>query len=169
MRDRPIALLRGGHFAAVSVGEAERAQTPVARLGALPFLPADLPQPSPHPFIEPLERQEGIGELKVRRPTDREAVDLTDPPLHRNAPVACGQPPQPVLGSFESLRIDRDPDPAAPVAEEAKPQQGPLQRRGDRRLLAVDAQLQALLDVLADAPKDALPRPLACNVDPTVV
>jgi hypothetical protein len=54
-----------------------------------------------------------------------------------------------VPGSFEGLRSDRHADPAVPVAEELKPQQGPLDRAGDRRLLSVDAQLQALLDVAA--------------------
>ena len=33
-----------------------------------------------------------------------------------------------ILGPFESLRSDRDTDPAVPVAEELKPQQGPLDR-----------------------------------------
>src|SRR6266516_7188962 len=60
VRDCPVALLRGGHFAAVSIGEAERTQALVARFGALPFLQADLPEPAAQPLVEPLERQGGI-------------------------------------------------------------------------------------------------------------
>ena len=106
---------------------------------------------------------------KYAGPSDREAVDLLDPPLHRDAPVARGQLTDPLLGSFESLRSDRHADPAVPVAEELEPQQGPFDRWGDRRLLSVDAQLQALLDVVRDALHDALSRALAADVDTSVV
>ena len=61
------------------------------------------------------------------------------------------------------------PIPAVPIAEELEPQQGSLDRGGDRRLLSVDAQLQALLDVVRDARHDPLARPLAVDVDPSVV
>jgi hypothetical protein len=54
-------------------------------------------------------------------------------------------------------------------AKEAKPQQGPLQRRGDRRLVGVDAQLQAPLDKPRDARHDALPRAFAADIDSSVV
>ena len=49
------------------------------------------------------------------------------------------------LGATVTLTVPRL------VAEELEPQQGPLDRRRDRRLLSVHAQLQALLDVMRDA------------------
>ena len=77
--------------AGVAGGDTERAEVPVARLWALPLLPAHLPEPAAQPLVELLERQGGVGQREVGRPSDREAVDLLDPPLHRDAPVARGQ------------------------------------------------------------------------------
>ena len=143
------------------VGDTERAEVPVARLWTLPLFPAHLSEPAAQPLLELLERQDGVGKREVAGPSDREAVELLDPPLHRDAPVARGQLTDSILGSSKSLRSDRRADPAVPVAEELKPQEGSVDRGGDRRLLSVDAQLQALLDVLRDALHDALTRALA--------
>ena len=60
---------------------------------------------------------------------------------------------QTVLGPLASLGRDCHLDLTVP-AEEAEPQEGALRRQVNHRFLAVDAQLQALLDVLRDALHD---------------
>ena len=51
-------------------GDTKRGEVPVARLWALPLLPAHVPEPAPQPLLKLLERQDGVGEREVRPPSD---------------------------------------------------------------------------------------------------
>ncbi len=52
---------------------------------------------------------------------------------------------------------------------EAEPQKGPLRRPVNHRLLAVDLELETLLDIVRDARHDPLARSTALDVDPSIV
>src|SRR5205823_2437593 len=101
-------------------------------------------------------------------PADRVAVDRPEPLLHRDAPAARGQLAEASLGPLAGVWIDSHSDLSVPD-EETEAQEGPPRRRGDRRLAAVDAQLQPALDVLRDAVHDTLARPFASDVHHHVV
>src|SRR6266540_3213661 len=159
-RDAPVAPARACPLTGRSLGDTERTQVAPPRSGAPPFLPTHLPQPPAQPRVEPFEGVRRVGVREIRRPADREAVDRPDAPFHRDAPAARGQLAQTILGPFPGFRIDPHLHLTLPV-EEAEAQQGPLRRRGNRRLLAVDAQPQPPLDVPRGAVHDAQARPFA--------
>src|SRR5512142_3057057 len=139
-RDAPVPLARTRPFVGVALGYAQRDEPAPFGADAFPLLPANLPQSPTEPLVEPLEYAGRVGEVEVRRPPDAVAVDLFDPPLHRDAPTTGGQLAQASLGPFQALRVHPHLDLAAAV-EEAKPQQGPLHCPVNDRFLAVDLEL----------------------------
>src|SRR4029077_8328090 len=157
-----------GPLTGLPVGHPQRLQAAPSCSDALPFLPTCLSHPASEPAVELDERCGRIGKRKVSRPPHREAVDLSDPPLHRDTPSATGQTAYLVLGPLASLGVQTHLDLAA-TAVETEPQQGLPNRPVNRRLPVVDLQLEAILDINADALKDTMCRALAPDINPAVV
>src|SRR5260221_3049723 len=89
----PVSLAATSPFTGVALGDTAYPQVVPLGSGALPFLPADLPQAAAKPSVQIAEHPLGVREPEVGHPTADEPVQLAAAELHRHPPAPPCQDP----------------------------------------------------------------------------
>src|SRR5437868_778622 len=108
------------------------------RLGTLALLETHAAELATKPVVEAPQCAFAGRMAEVRHPTRGEAVHLRDHPFERDAPVAPGDPSNPVLDPREAFRCETEP----PAGQKTMTEEGALPCGSDGALGPIDLEAE---------------------------
>src|SRR6266536_5358302 len=133
----------------------------------LPLRPQIGTQPAPHPLLKTLQHRRRLAESKIPPPTSQIDDHVLHHLLEAHASCPAGDLPYPLLETANRLR--RNSALRLFSARKAESETFPLPRPRHGAFLTVHLELELNGDELHHALHHPLPRPLAANVDITVI